>query len=186
MIRIAYQGFPGAFSQLAARQRFPEARTMPMPDFEAVVRAVRTGASEYGILPLTNSIIGAVASAHEAMALGAGLQLLEQVIAPIQHCLLALPGAAIERLRSVDSHPAALAQCARFWSARQLLPHPVDDTAGAARRIAMDRDYTRAAIASVEAAEHYGLTVLLRDIADAPDNRTTFVIFGCERATAAA
>ena len=90
MIRIAYQGFPGAFSQLAARARFPEARTIPMPDFEAVVRAVQAGASEYGILPLTNSIIGAVASAHDAMASGAGLQQLEEVIIPISHCLLAL------------------------------------------------------------------------------------------------
>jgi prephenate dehydratase len=186
MIRIAYQGAPGAFSQLAALSCFPEARTVPISDFAGVVRAVQLGSAEYGILPMRNSIIGVVASAEEAMAGGEGLERHDEITVPIRHCLLALPGATLAVLRAVESHPAALAQCTRFLSAHRLTPHPVEDTAGAARRIATDRDYTKAAIASAEASEHYGLVVLHQDIADAPDNRTTFVIVRRARATAAA
>jgi prephenate dehydratase len=186
MIRIAYQGAPGAFSQLAARERFPEARTLPRADFASVMRSVRDGTAEFGILPVRNSIIGQVPGAVEALTAEAGLHVVDELDWAITQCLLALPGTTLDVLRTVESHPAALAQCARYLSARRLTPRPVEDTAGAARRIATDRDFTRAAIASEEAGEYYGLVVLQRDIADAPDNRTTFAIVSRERATAAA
>lgn len=176
MTRIAYQGAPGAFSQLAARELVPAARPLPMADFTSVVRAVAQGKVSLGILPVRNSVIGEVAEACAALREQDGLVVIAEASFPIRHCLLALPGAALTSIRSVESHPAAIAQCARYLSARRLTACPVADTAGAARDIATDRNFTRAAIAGAEAAELYGLAVLDRDIADAPDNCTHFVV----------
>ena len=106
--------------------------------------------------------------------------------APGSHCLLALPGASLERIRWIESHPAALAQCSHWLQASGIRARAVGDTAGAARSIATDRDFTRAAIASADAAEIYGLAVIAREIADDPENRTRFVIVRRHRAEVAA
>jgi prephenate dehydratase len=185
-MRIAYQGMPGAFSELAAREHDPAARAVAMPDFDAVVRAVVRGTVEAGILPVENVVIGPIADSVNAMAATTRISVVDEVSVLIHHCLLALPGARLDSVRWVESHPAALAQCARWLSARRIPPRPVPDTAGAAHSIATDRDYTRAAIASAEAAEIYGLSILARDIADVPDNRTRFVIIRALRNEAAA
>ncbi|MES2304150.1 MAG: prephenate dehydratase domain-containing protein [Gemmatimonadota bacterium] len=176
MTRIAYQGAPGAFSWLAARELFPRAKRQAMSDFASVVRAVAQGRVELGILPIENSVIGEVREAQAALRTEAGLVIVEDATFPIRQCLLALPGARVAGIRWVESHPAALAQCAGWLSERGLQMRAVDDTAGAARSIAADRDYTRAAIAGVEAAELYGLEVLAHDIADRGDNCTRFVV----------
>lgn len=186
MTRIAYQGIPGAYSQLAANELFPLARAVPMPDFAAVVRAVMRGTADYGILPVENTAIGAVVDAQSAVDGEPGLKLVQEHSFAVRHCLLALPGATLDAIRHVESHPAALAQCTRWLSARRLPPRAVSDTAGAARSVAADRDYSRAAIASAAAAETYGLAVLARDIADVADNRTRFVIVQAARAVVAA
>ena len=176
MTRIAYQGAPGAFSYLAARDLFPRARPQAMSDFASVVRAVAQGRAELGILPVENSVIGAVHAANAALQAESGVVIVQDVTFPIRQCLLALPGADIHRIRWVESHPAALAQCSRWLSTQQLTARAVEDTAGAACSIAADRDFTRAAIAGIEAAELYGLVVIAADIADHPDNRTRFVV----------
>ncbi|MEO5799901.1 MAG: prephenate dehydratase domain-containing protein [Gemmatimonadales bacterium] len=176
MTRIAFQGAPGAFSWLAARDLFPRAKRQAMSDFAAVVRAVAQGRVELGILPIENSVIGEVREAQAALRSVEGLVIVEDATFPIRQCLLALPGATMAGLRWVESHPAALAQCADWLADRGLRMRAVDDTAGAARSIAADRDYTRAAIAGVEAAELYGLEVLAHDIADRSDNCTRFVV----------
>ncbi len=186
MTRIAYQGIPGAYSQLAAHEILPGARTVPMPDFTAVVRAVLRGSADFGILPVENTAIGAVIEAQSAVDREPGVEIIEELSFAVRHCLLALPGATLDAIRHVESHPAALAQCTRWLSARRLPPRPVADTAGAARSVAADRDFTRAAIASASAAETYGLAVLARDIGDAADNRTRFVLVRALRAEVAA
>ncbi len=175
-MRIAYQGVPGAYSQLAAVSHCPGAVTTGRRDFEAVVTDVASGRVERGLLPVANTIVGEVTAAVAAMSRTADLVVLEQFDYRICHCLAALPGADLASIRWVESHPVALAQCARWLSGRRLAPHAVLDTAGAAQAIAADRDWTRAAICNAEAAERYGLTVLARDIADTPDNFTTFVV----------
>lgn len=176
MTRIAYQGAPGAYSHLAARTLFPRAVGVPLVDFPSVVRAVTRGKADLAIIPVQNSLIGDVLEAQAALRLEPDLVVVNETTYPIRHCLLALPGAELDTLRWAESHPVALAQCTRWLSARRLTPRAVHDTAGAARAIASDRDYTRAAIAGAEAAEYYGLRVLVDGIADAPDNRTHFVI----------
>lgn len=186
MTRIAFQGAPGAYSHLALRDLFPRAKPQPMSDFTSVVRAVAQGKVDLGLLPVENSVIGEVVEANSALRAQSGLVVIQESTYPIRHCLLALPGAEIAGLRWIESHPVALAQCSRWLAAQGVRPRPVEDTAGAARSIAADRDYTRAAIAGAEAAELYGLAILARDIADAPDNRTRFVVIAPSRAEVAA
>jgi prephenate dehydratase len=175
-MRIVYQGVPAAYSHLAAESRMPGARTTGLADFGAVASAVAAGKADAGLLPVWNTIVGEVTAAVSVLAEWPTLVEVDRFDQRIAHCLVALDGADFTTLRWAESHPVALAQCARWLSARRLAPRAVGDTAGAARAIAADRDWTRAAIAPAEAAERYGLTVLARDIADAPDNCTTFVV----------
>lgn len=175
-MHVVYQGAPGAYSHVAALERLPEVRSRGVGDFAAVAAAVAGGRAELGLLPVWNSIVGEVTAATSVLAEWPGLEVIDRFEQRIVHCLLALEGADIGSLRWVESHPVALAQCARWLSARRITPRGAADTAIAAQAIAADRDWTRAAIAPEEAAARYGLTVLARDIADAPDNRTTFAI----------
>jgi prephenate dehydratase len=175
-MRVVYQGVPGAYSHIAVQSRLPQCRTTGLPDFGAVASAVAAGKADAGLLPVWNSIVGEVSAAVAVLAEWPSLEVVERFDQRIAHCLVALPGADFTTLRWAESHPVALAQCTRWLSARRLTPRTVGDTAGAARAIAADRDWTRAAIAPAEAAELYGLAVLARDIADAPDNTTTFVL----------
>ncbi|HPF61292.1 MAG: prephenate dehydratase [Gemmatimonadetes bacterium] len=175
-MRIVYQGAPGAHSHAAAVGRRPEASPCGLPDFGAVAAEVGRGRAELGLLPIANTIVGPVPGALEVLAEWPDLAIIEQFEERITHVLAALPGADLASLRWAESHPVALAQCTRWLSARRLAPHAVEDTAGAARAIAADRDWTRAAICSAAAAERYGLVVLAHDIGDCPDNRTTFAV----------
>lgn len=175
-MRIVYQGVPGAYSHVAASVRLPGGRSSGLADFGAVAAAVAAGRADVGVLPVWNTVVGEVTAATSAIAEWHDLEETDRFDQRISHCLVALPGADLASLRWAESHPVALAQCARWLSARRLEPRAAGDTAGAARAIAADRDWTRAAIAPAEAAERYGLIVLARDIADAPDNRTTFVV----------
>lgn len=175
-MRIAYQGAPGAYGHLAARELYPNAWPQAMNDFVAVARAVGSGKAELGILPVANSVIGAIPEAEAVLRAHDSLVVVQETDYPVRHCLLGLPGATVEGIRTVESHRAALAQCASYLAAWRFAVYPGDDTAGSARRIAADRNFTCAAIASAEAAELYGLRVLARGIADAPDNRTRFVV----------
>jgi prephenate dehydratase len=175
-MRIVYQGVPGAYSQLAARLKYPGGRTAGLGDFDAVVASVSGGQADLGVLPVANTIVGDVVAALEALARRPDVVVVDRFDYRITHCLAALPGADLGSLRWAESHPVALAQCARWLSGRRLAPHAVEDTAGAARAIAADRDWTRGAICNAEAAELYGLAVLARDIADSPDNHTTFAV----------
>lgn len=182
-MHVVYQGAPGAYSHVAALERLPEVRSRGVDDFATVVATVAGGRAELGLLPIWNSIVGEVVAATSALAARSDLEVIDRFDQRIVHCLVALDGADLATLRWAESHPVALAQCARWLSARRLTPRAASDTAVAARAIAADRDWTRAAIAPEEAAARYGLAVLVRDIADAPDNRTTFAVIA--RRTAA-
>lgn len=175
-MRIAYQGIPGAFSHLAALLLDASATTDPQSDFMATVAAVVNGRAERAILPVDNSIAGPVHEALDALAEYPELAIVAEMEMPIHLCLMALPGATLDTIRHVESHPIALAQCSRWLSAHRITPRGAADTAGAAQAVAADRDWTRAAVAPAEAAERYGLVILARDIADHPGNRTRFVV----------
>lgn len=173
--RVAFQGAPGAYSDLSCRAVFPQAETMPCSSFEDAFQAVSKGAADLAMIPIENTLAGRVADVHHLMP-ASGLHIIGEHFQPIKHCLLGIKGAKISDLKRVHSHVMALPQCRK--SIRELKLHPVvhEDTAGAAAKVAHDGDKTQAAIASELAAEIYGLQILKRDMQDRDDNVTRFVI----------
>lgn len=172
---VACQGPAGSYGHIAARALYPAAKLIPQPDLSGVVRAVARGAADFGLVPIENSIVGRVVDGERALA-DPRIVGVDAIELPVRHCLLALPGADLHRLRSVESHPAALAQCARYIASHGLATWHASSTAAAAQAVANDRNFSRAAIAGEHAAELYGLAVLDREIADALDNRTRFIV----------
>jgi prephenate dehydratase/chorismate mutase/prephenate dehydratase len=184
MMTVAYQGEPGAFGEEAVVGWFgAEAKPVPVATFSAVCTAVETGAADAGVLPLENSLAGTVGDALDALA-GGSLRVIGEVMLPIRHQLLGVPGAMLDAIQRVSSHWQALAQCERFLSGHAWQVIPAADTAGAARELAAMGDRTAAAIASRSAAERYGLEILAAEIHDSEHNMTRFaVLVGAQAAT---
>ena len=176
MVRVAFQGEQGAYSELAAELLWPGSERVPFRENDDVVRAVARHEADAGVLAIENSLAGSVTATMDALLDADDVHVVCETVVPITHCLLGLPGTSIEDIRSVESHPIALAQCRSFLERHPgLEPRSVYDTAGAARDVAAAKDPTRAALASVAAAERYGLAILRENVEDRPDNRTRFI-----------
>lgn len=178
---VAYQGEPGAFSEAAILAlSLRDVDPLPCRRFEDVIAAVESGQAAFGMLPTENSLAGPVADSIAAIS-SSQLVVTGRTSLAIHLALLAVPGAAIETLRSVESHPVALKQCRRFLAMHpQLAPIERYDTAGAARDIAASDDLTRGAIAALRAGELNGLTTLATGLEDRSDNVTQFAIVARE------
>jgi prephenate dehydratase len=173
--RIAFQGEPGAYANLAAREAVPQAAAIPRPTFEEAIDAARTGQTDLCIIPVENSLIGRIADIHHLLP-DSGLHIVGEHFLPIHHQLLGLKGATLESVTDVYSQAPALAQCRGILRARKLRAHHWYDTAGSAKHVAELGDAKSAAIASVLAAEIYGLTILAPDVEDEHHNATRFLI----------
>jgi prephenate dehydratase len=176
-MRIAFQGEPGAFSEEAALQLLGPAITpVPRPTFDSAFRAIGEGAADALLAPVENSLAGSVVRVYDLL-LASKLGIVGETILPIQHRLIACPGATLDSLKSVASHPMALAQCEHFFVAHPHLKRiPAEDTAGSVREVLARGDKTSAAIAGRRAAEHYGGVILASDIQDDTENFTRFVL----------
>ncbi|MGH7097773.1 MAG: prephenate dehydratase [Stellaceae bacterium] len=172
---IAFQGAPGAYSDLACRQVFSEMTTLPCAQFADAFAAVREGRARLAMIPIENSVAGRVADIHQLMP-NAGLHIIGEHFERVNHHLLAVPGATLAGLRTVRSHVHALSQCRKAIRELGLTPIVAADTAGAAAEIAAQSDPGVAAIASELAGRIYGLVSLKEDIEDAPHNTTRFLI----------
>jgi prephenate dehydratase len=172
---VAFQGIRGAYSDLAARAVFPGLPTLPCASFEDAFIAVREGAAEYGVIPVENSTAGRVADVHHLLQ-ESGLFIVGEHFQPVSHCLLALPDAQLSDLKTVISHPQALAQCRKQLRALSLEPQAFSDTARAAEAVAERGDKTLGAIASSLAGELYGLKVLQAPLNDEAHNTTRFLV----------
>jgi prephenate dehydratase len=172
---IAFQGAPGAYSDLACRRVFPEMVTLPCSQFEDAFAAVRECHARLAMIPIENSVAGRVADIHHLMP-DSGLHIIGEHFERVNHHLLSVPGATIETLRTVRSHVHALSQCRRLIRSLGLKPVVAADTAGAAAEIAALNDPTVAAIASELAGHIYGLVSLKESIEDAEHNTTRFLI----------
>jgi prephenate dehydratase len=172
---IAFQGAPGAYSDLAARHAFPEMETLPCTQFEDAFAAVRDGKAALGMIPIENSVAGRVADIHHLMP-DSGLFIIGEHFAPVHHHLLALPGATLATIKTVRSHVHALGQCRNFIREHGLTAVVAADTAGAAAELAERRDRSVAAIASELAGKTYGLVSLAQNIEDAAHNTTRFLV----------
>ncbi len=172
---IAFQGLPGAYSDLACRHAFPGWTTLPCPSFEAAMAAVREGRAGLAMLPCENSLAGRVPDIHRLLP-DSGLHVVGEHFERVEHCLLAPKGASIALLKRAHSHPVALGQVLNILKELKLEPVIEADTAGAAALIAERGGVEDAAIASELAAEIYGLQVLRRNVEDAPHNTTRFYV----------
>lgn len=173
--KIAFQGAPGAFSDMSCRAVFPKMGTVPCETFEDAFKAVAGGETELAMIPVDNTLAGRVADVHHLLP-AKDLFIIGEHFQPINMCLLAVKGAAISDLTDVHSHVHALPQCRKTIKELNLKPHIHADTAGAAREVAERKDKTQAAIASRLAGELYDLTILKEGIQDAKDNTTRFLI----------
>jgi len=180
---IAFQGAPGAYSDLACREACPDMEPVPIDNFEDTFAAVASGSAELAMIPVENSLAGRVADIHHLLP-ESGLFILSEHFQRVNHQLVAPKGATLEGLREVHSHVQALSQCRAFVRAHGLAARVHADTAGAARDVAQAGDPSRAAIASGLAAQIYGLDVLATDIEDATHNTTRFLLMAREAASA--
>jgi len=177
-MKIAYQGEPGAFSEAAARRVDPDAPLIPCRSFDEVFDTVQSGAAACGVLPIENSIGGSIHRNYDLL-LERNLPIVGEVELPVVHHLLALPGATLDGLRRVYSHPQGLAQCERFLRALTNVEIIATyDTAGSAKMVADAKMLDAGAIASARAGEVFGLLSLAASVQDFDDNVTRFLVVG--------
>ena len=176
---IAFQGAPGAYSDLACRGVHPGMTTLPCTTFEDALTAVRDGSARLGMIPIDNSVAGRVADIHHLLP-HSGLHTVAEHFQRVDHHLLALPGTQVEGLTHVHSHVHALSQCRDMIRALGVTPVVHSDTAGAARDVAVGGDRTQGVIASELAGHIYGLDSLKTNIEDAEHNTTRFLVMARE------
>ncbi|MBC9179461.1 prephenate dehydratase [Pseudoroseomonas ludipueritiae] len=176
---IAFQGMPGAYSDLACRSAYPGWTTLPCPSFEAAMAAVREGRAELAMLPCENSLAGRVPDIHRLLP-DSGLHVVGEHYERVEHCLLAHKGASLASIRRAHSHPMALGQVLNLLRDMKLEPVIEADTAGAAKLLAEKHSLEDAAIASSLAGEIYGLEILARNVEDSADNTTRFYVMARE------
>jgi len=199
--RVAYQGEPGAYSEMAiAREWRGTATAVAAPTFADAIGLLGRGRVDYAVIPVWNSTIGEIQGTSTLMAHHAPrLDTVSELTVPVVHCLLGLPGASLTTIRYVGSHSAALAQCQRLFATREMLqPCVAHDTAGAARELASLGRRVRleaaqastpwfspyapveptslAVIAGSSVAQLYGLIVITEGVQDNPANATRFVV----------
>jgi prephenate dehydratase len=180
-IRIAFQGEPGAYANLAAREAMPQACAVPRPTFEDAIQAVRDGEAERVIIPVENSLHGRIADIHHLLP-DAGLYIVGEHFHRVRHQLLGVKGARLEGIKTVLSQAPALGQCRKIIKQMKLTAQNWYDTAGSARHVAELGDAGIAAIASSLAGELYGLEILKADVEDETHNVTRFLIMAREPA----
>ncbi|MBE7729097.1 prephenate dehydratase [Komagataeibacter sp. FXV3] len=172
---IAFQGRPGAYSDLACRQARPGWTTLPCQTFAQTIAAVHDGRAELTMLACENSLAGRVPDIH-ALLPQAGLFIVGEHFQRVEHCLLGVPGSTLDDARRVHTHPVAMAQVRGIITELGLDPVVEFDTAGAAEMV---REWGRkedVAVASALAAELNGLEILRRNVEDAAHNTTRFYI----------
>ncbi len=175
--RVVFQGAEGAYSQMAMMQYFGESvNAFHVDTFREAMCSIEEGRAVFAVLPIENSTAGIVSEIYDLLVEFENYIVGEQIIR-IEHCLLGVPGAKQEQIRTVYSHPQSLMQSARYLNAhenwRQI---SMQNNAFAARRVIEDGDMSQAAIASEQAAKIYGLDILERGVNQADNNSTRFII----------
>ena len=178
MPRVAYQGIPGANSEMAIIQHFgDDVECLPCRDFHHLFDALQADTVDFSLLPVENVLAGSVAGAYE-MLLDHDVRIQAEIILHVHHALLANQGVAVEDVRFARSHPQALMQCERYLKRHNLEPVGWYDTAGSAQDLAENPEADVAVIATELAGKLYGLRTLERQIEDEPYNYTRFLLMG--------
>ena len=177
-LRIGIAAEIGSFSDEAALLAFGDAcDRVVFRDARQTLRALAAGEIERAVLPIENSLAGSVMTTYDAILAEPETRAVGQIVLPVHHCILALPGTTLDGIHTIQSHPVALAQCRDFFERHPTIRQIASfDTARSAMEVAWAGDFGLAAVASTRAAERYGLAVLARDVEDRPDNSTRFLI----------
>lgn len=179
--RVAFQGEPGAFSEQAITNLFSAgSNSVPCKDFDALFECIENGNADYAAIPLENSIAGLIPHCLDLLY-ESDLHIVGETLVHVSHCLIGVPGAGLEDIRSVESHPVALAQCQHFLAANpQMQAIAADDTAGSVHAVMQRGDKTCAAIAGANAAKTYGAHILAERLEDHAENFTRFILVSRE------
>jgi len=180
--RVAFQGEHGAFSEEAAIKLLgPEIELVPRATFADLFSSLGEGLADFALAPVENSLIGSIEAAV-ALLQKSSLVNAAEVVLRIRQQLIGCPGAVIEEIEAVESHPAALAQCKRFFAEHPSIePIEAEDTAGSVARIIKNGDSKRAAIAGRRAAALYGGYIIKENLEDHANNYTRFVLLKNEK-----
>lgn len=174
-MKVAYQGEPGAFSEIACENLFPDQTTLPCKTFRDVFEALQNGLCEVAVLPVENSLAGSVHENYDLILEYPNLHIISETQVHVSHYLLGIESASLKTIKTVLSHPQALMQSAAFLdSYPEWNRQPFYDTAGSAAYVAQKGDESIAAIASKRAAERYGLKILAAAIETNHHNYTRF------------
>lgn len=174
--KVVYQGIPGAYQEQAMVKYFGEdVKNFSVPEFKDVVKTLDQGKADYGVLPIENTSAGTVSGIYD-MILDYDICVVGEEIVECHHVLAALPGASLENIKRIYSHPQGLMQCKKFLSQGGWDQIKVANTAISAKKVADDQDITKAAICSERAARLYGLEILKREVNYEGNNTTRFVI----------
>lgn len=172
---IAYQGVPGAYSHLSCRKAHPELDARACSSFAEAMFMVEGGEARLAMIPLENSTAGRVEEMYRLMP-KTKLHIVGEHFEPVNHCLLGVKGTTLDQIKTVASHPQALAQCDGNINQLGIKPIASLDTAGAASDLKDSGAKDHAAIASSLAAELYDLEILQENFQDKSGNTTRFMI----------
>ena len=174
--RVVFQGAEGAYSQAAMEMFFgSQVSSFHVDTFRDAMMAIDEGSADFAVLPIENSTAGVVSEIYDLLVEFENYIVGEQIIR-IEHCLLGVPGAAEEEIRTVFSHPQSLMQSARYLSGKDWKQISMPNNAFAARKVAWEKDRSQAAIASEHAGNIYGLEILKKGINQSESNSTRFII----------
>jgi prephenate dehydratase len=173
--KVAFQGEPGAYGEIATLSYFPKAEPLPAKSFQNVFEYLESGAVDFAVIPIENSIEGSVNETYDLL-LNTNMVVCGEIYQQIRHCIIINPGVDSSKIRSVYSHPQALAQCRAYLQNKNLEPIPTYDTAGAVKMIKENRMKDAAAIASERAANLYRMEILEGGIEDKKNNYTRFLV----------
>jgi prephenate dehydratase len=175
MMKIAFQGEAGAYSEQAVFEYFGNMGTVPCESFEAVFDAVNSGRCQAALIPIENSLAGSIHQNYDLL-LRNNLHIVGEYLLRVQHCLIAMPGVVKEDVKKAISHPQALGQCAGYLRSHGIKAEPAYDTAGSVKMLKESGMRDVAAIASRRAAELYEMQILEEGIEDNPENYTRFLV----------
>ena len=176
---VAFQGEHGAYGEVAARRLIPNGAYIPCLEFIDVFRGVEESQFDLGVVPVENSLEGAVTQVNDLLTT-TDLKVIGEAKVTVKHCLLSTEDTDHREIRLVYSHPQALAQCRGFLMRNKLEARPYYDTAGAAKMLARENPRAAAAIASELCAELYDLEIIKEGIEDGPANNTRFLLLARE------
>lgn len=175
-VRVACFGVPGTYAHQATKKVFPNVKPMFYSPFKEVFKAIQNGEADFGVVPIENSSAGSVTAVYDLM-LKYRFYIAAAADIEVNHCIAVKKGVKFEDIETIYSHEQALSQCSDFLNARpNIAVKEYISTAQSAKMISEGDEMSAAAICSEDAAEKYGLDIVMRGFQNNPNNTTRFIV----------